>query len=211
MAHRDTSVSALCRELGIRPVTLYRYVGRARGTVTRELNVGFRPLPQTTRSPTPARRKPRDSKRASHTRPASQACGPPALLHRLRPKRSLHRSPQPRRSGRRVHGRRGRPLNLRVWTESVRRASIVGCERLRQRTALFVGGRIAATPAGCPTRWPVAVVRVRRTTPPGGRGGWPGSRARLRGRRPCRAGCTVNTPSTHPVPMVCSTAPRRRA
>ena len=27
MANRDTSVSALCRELGIRPVTLYRYVG----------------------------------------------------------------------------------------------------------------------------------------------------------------------------------------
>ena len=27
MAHRDTSVSALCRELGISPVTLYRYVG----------------------------------------------------------------------------------------------------------------------------------------------------------------------------------------
>ena len=27
MAHRDTSVSALCRELSIRPVTLYRYVG----------------------------------------------------------------------------------------------------------------------------------------------------------------------------------------
>ena len=27
MAHRDTSVSALCRELAIRPVTLYRYVG----------------------------------------------------------------------------------------------------------------------------------------------------------------------------------------
>ena len=27
MAHRDTSVSALCRDLGIRPVTLYRYVG----------------------------------------------------------------------------------------------------------------------------------------------------------------------------------------
>ena len=27
MAYRDTSVSALCRELGIRPVTLYRYVG----------------------------------------------------------------------------------------------------------------------------------------------------------------------------------------
>ena len=27
MAHRDTSVSQLCRELGIRPVTLYRYVG----------------------------------------------------------------------------------------------------------------------------------------------------------------------------------------
>ena len=26
MAHRDTSVSQLCRELGIRPVTLYRYV-----------------------------------------------------------------------------------------------------------------------------------------------------------------------------------------
>ena len=29
MAHRDTSVSELCRELGIRPVTLYRYVGPA--------------------------------------------------------------------------------------------------------------------------------------------------------------------------------------
>ena len=27
MAHRDTSVSELCRELRIRPVTLYRYVG----------------------------------------------------------------------------------------------------------------------------------------------------------------------------------------
>ena len=27
MAHRDTSVSALCTELGIKPVTLYRYVG----------------------------------------------------------------------------------------------------------------------------------------------------------------------------------------
>ena len=27
MAHRDTSVSELCRELGIRPVTLYTYVG----------------------------------------------------------------------------------------------------------------------------------------------------------------------------------------
>ena len=27
MAHRDASVSELCRELGIRPVTLYRYVG----------------------------------------------------------------------------------------------------------------------------------------------------------------------------------------
>ena len=27
LAHRDTSVSELCRELGIRPVTLYRYVG----------------------------------------------------------------------------------------------------------------------------------------------------------------------------------------
>ena len=27
IAHRDTFVSALCRELGINPVTLYRYVG----------------------------------------------------------------------------------------------------------------------------------------------------------------------------------------
>ena len=27
MAHGDTSVSALCRERGIRPVTLYQYVG----------------------------------------------------------------------------------------------------------------------------------------------------------------------------------------
>ena len=27
MANRDTSVTELCRELGIKPVTLYRYVG----------------------------------------------------------------------------------------------------------------------------------------------------------------------------------------
>ena len=27
MANRDTSVSELCAELGIKPVTLYRYVG----------------------------------------------------------------------------------------------------------------------------------------------------------------------------------------
>ena len=27
MVHRDTSVSVLCSELGIKPVTLYRYVG----------------------------------------------------------------------------------------------------------------------------------------------------------------------------------------
>ena len=27
MAHRDTSVSELCRQLGIRPMALYRYVG----------------------------------------------------------------------------------------------------------------------------------------------------------------------------------------
>ena len=27
MVHRDASVSELCQELGIRPVTLYRYVG----------------------------------------------------------------------------------------------------------------------------------------------------------------------------------------
>ena len=27
MAHRDTSVSEQCRQLGIRPVTFYRYVG----------------------------------------------------------------------------------------------------------------------------------------------------------------------------------------
>ena len=27
MEHRDTSVSELCCELGIKPVTLYRYVG----------------------------------------------------------------------------------------------------------------------------------------------------------------------------------------
>ena len=27
MAHRDTPVSVLCSELGIKPVTLYRYVG----------------------------------------------------------------------------------------------------------------------------------------------------------------------------------------
>ena len=26
MAHRDTSVSELCAQLGIKPVTLYRYV-----------------------------------------------------------------------------------------------------------------------------------------------------------------------------------------
>ena len=27
MAHRNTAVSVLCSELGIKPVTLYRYVG----------------------------------------------------------------------------------------------------------------------------------------------------------------------------------------
>ena len=27
MAYRDTSVSVFCRDLGINPVTLYRYVG----------------------------------------------------------------------------------------------------------------------------------------------------------------------------------------
>ena len=27
LAHRDTSVSELCTQLGIKPVTLYRYVG----------------------------------------------------------------------------------------------------------------------------------------------------------------------------------------
>ena len=32
VAHRDTSVSELCRELGIRPVTLYRYVGLVAAT-----------------------------------------------------------------------------------------------------------------------------------------------------------------------------------
>ena len=36
MAHRDTSVSELCREFGIRPVTLYRYVG-SRADVDEEL------------------------------------------------------------------------------------------------------------------------------------------------------------------------------
>ena len=71
MAHRDTSVAELCSELGIRPVTLYRYVGpegqlreqgekvlahlnRSTATSTPaehvlDLSVGFRPLPQTTR------------------------------------------------------------------------------------------------------------------------------------------------------------------
>ena len=63
MAYRDTSVSVLCRELGISPVTLYR-VRRTAGPAARAgpegsrllmtpacppLNVGFRPLPQTTR------------------------------------------------------------------------------------------------------------------------------------------------------------------
>ena len=58
MAHRDTSVSELCRELGIRPVTLYRYVGpqgqlREQGRkgpgLLNPKTAGFRPLPQTTR------------------------------------------------------------------------------------------------------------------------------------------------------------------
>ena len=45
MAHRDTSVSALCRELGINPVTLYRYVGpqgdlEARTSSPRHVSVG---------------------------------------------------------------------------------------------------------------------------------------------------------------------------
>ena len=45
IAHRDTSVSALCRELGINPVTLYRYVGpqgdlEARTSSPRHVSVG---------------------------------------------------------------------------------------------------------------------------------------------------------------------------
>ena len=70
MAHRDTSVSALCRELGIRPVTLYRYVG-PQGELREQVPEGARilkpedrdagraakrsillPLPQTTRRST---------------------------------------------------------------------------------------------------------------------------------------------------------------
>ena len=41
MAHRDTSVSALCRELGINPVTLYRYVA---GPAARARREGPRPV-----------------------------------------------------------------------------------------------------------------------------------------------------------------------
>ncbi len=40
MANRDTSVSDLCKELGVKPVTLYRYVdpkGNLRGYGTRVL------------------------------------------------------------------------------------------------------------------------------------------------------------------------------
>ena len=35
VAHRDASVAELCRELGIRPVTLYRYVGPPASCVSR--------------------------------------------------------------------------------------------------------------------------------------------------------------------------------
>jgi len=47
MVERDTSVSALCVELGIQRVTLYRYVGHTANSETTEarprLSVGFRP------------------------------------------------------------------------------------------------------------------------------------------------------------------------
>ena len=43
LAHRDTSVSELCSELGIRPVTLYRYIGPA-GPVARAGREGPRLL-----------------------------------------------------------------------------------------------------------------------------------------------------------------------
>lgn len=56
-AQRDTSVSALCAELGIERVTLYRYVGpkgdelRPHGKRVLGLTKDFRPLPQTTPYP----------------------------------------------------------------------------------------------------------------------------------------------------------------
>ena len=43
MAHRDTSVSALCRELGIRPVRHYRYVRTAGRAVTSRARRSSRP------------------------------------------------------------------------------------------------------------------------------------------------------------------------
>ena len=63
MAHRDTSVSELCREFGIRPVTLYRYVGpqgqlREQGQKVlaslNRLSEGFRP---------PSRKQPENASR----------------------------------------------------------------------------------------------------------------------------------------------------
>ena len=93
MAQRDTSVPELCRELGIRPVTLYRYVGpqgqlreqgpegprllnRSSWTATlgrHPLSVGFRPLPQTTRTsqptgPSVSDRPPEPQRRDDHGR-----------------------------------------------------------------------------------------------------------------------------------------------
>ena len=67
MAQRDTSVSALCRKLGIR-----------RGG----LNVGFRPLPQTTRfSPRAPVGAPSSAPERPHPEPgASRAAGSPSAI-----------------------------------------------------------------------------------------------------------------------------------
>jgi hypothetical protein len=53
MANRDTSVGDLAAELGVKPVTLYRYVsptGQLRKTENgcSAVSLGFRALPQTT-------------------------------------------------------------------------------------------------------------------------------------------------------------------
>ena len=91
-AHRDTSVSALCRELGIRPARRASCGSRARrsshpeagGTVTRGgLNVGFRPLPQTTRGEPGLVEAPREGREAARRPGPSPGGGGPRRL-RLR-------------------------------------------------------------------------------------------------------------------------------
>ena len=130
MAQRDTSVSELCRELGIRPVTLYTYasdrrascVSRARRSSPPEpecwtatlgghpLSVGSRPLPQTTRPWPRARPAPSEPRTWRPSSPAVIGLGDEVLV--TRPPRQDE--PRERTEGPAVREGRRLPATLRT-------------------------------------------------------------------------------------------------